>query len=104
MGVNLVFNLVNDWVTMSNGRYCLMPYYSVNSHFSVDAHVWLPHLWKEPLGGAWYSHVKPYLDMMVTYEPLRDVDDVMTSLVFSRGTSRPAFRLHVPATHSKDLV
>ena len=77
---------------------------STHSHFSVDAHVQLPHLWKEPLGGAWYSHVKPYLDMMVTSEPLRDVDDVMTSLVFSRGTSRPAFRLHVPTTHSKDLV
>ena len=42
--------------------------------------------------------------MMVKSEPLRDVNDVMTSLVLSQGTNRPEHRLHIPATHSKDFV
>jgi hypothetical protein len=71
---------------------------------SVGAQVRLAHLWQEPLGGAWYNHVKPYLEMMVKSEPLRDVDDLMTSLVLSQGTNRPAHKLHVPATHSKDFT
>ena len=86
---------------------CLTLYRGVDSsylHLSVAGHVRLPHFRTEPLGGAWYSHVKPYLEMMVTSGPLRDVDDVMTSLVLSRGTNRPACRLHVPATHSKNFV
>ena len=104
MGMNLVFNLVNDWVTMSNGRYCLMPYYSVNSHFSVDAHVRLPHFFHETLGGSWYHHVKLYLNMKVPSDPLKSVDDLMTSLILSQEASHPSHKRHVPATHSTDFV
>jgi hypothetical protein len=76
----------------------------IHVYITVNAKVRLPHLFDEPLGGAWFSHVEPYLNMMVKAEPLRDVDDIMTSLILSRGTDCPDLKRHVPATLSENFV
>lgn len=62
-----------------------------------------PQLWPD-LRGESYDHIKKSLDLMVSSELLRDVDDTMTSLILAQSAKRPVHKLHTPAPHSKDFV